>query len=164
MPETTPVSIDPRITDKDEYYMNLAFEVAKGSKCLRAAYGAIIVKDGRIVATGYNGKPPHSINDAVCYRTGLPDNASKPNCCIHSEENANIHSAPEERLGATLYVSGVPCTDCALLIMASGIRRVVYFDGPAASGHMGNSDLEFWGKYGFGDKIELTPIKTRPTS
>ncbi|HEY3344846.1 MAG TPA: deaminase [Anaerolineaceae bacterium] len=152
---------DPRITDKDEYYISLAFAVSKGSKCLRAAYGSVVVKDGRIVATGYNGKPPHSINDHICYREGLPDNASKPNCCIHSEANAIIHSAPEERQGATLYVSGVPCTDCALLIMASGIRRVVYYDGPAASGHLGNSDLEFWKKYGFDEKVELVPIKTK---
>jgi hypothetical protein len=38
---------------------------------------------------------------------------------------------------------------------------VVYYDGPAASGHLGNSDLEFWKKYGFDDKIELVPIKTK---
>ena len=142
---------------KDAYYLNLAFAVARGSKCLRAHYGTVIVNHGRIVATGYNGKPPGSINDHICYREGLPDNASKPNCCIHSEVNAIIHSAPEERMGATMYVSGIPCSDCALVIMGSGIRRLVFYDGPSDTGHRGNSDLEFWRKYGFDQKIEIVP-------
>lgn len=146
---------------KDDYYMSLAFAVAKGSKCLRAQYGAVIVKDGRIVATGYNGKPPHSVNDHICYREGLPNNASKPNCCLHSEANAIIHSAPEERQGATMYVSGIPCTDCALLIMASGVTRLVYYDGPSASGHLGNSDHDFWSMYGFDRKIELVSYQDK---
>ncbi len=147
-----------KMRTKDEYYMHLAFAVALGSKCLRAHYGTIIVKDGRIVATGYNGKPAGSINDHVCYREGLPDNASKPNCCIHSELNAIIHSAPEERLGATMYVSGIPCTDCSLAIMQSGIARLVFYDGPSDTGHRGNSNQEFWQKYGFDARIDIVPL------
>jgi len=110
------------------------------------------------VATGYNGKPAGSINDAICCREGPPDNAAKPNCCIHSELNASIHSAPGERLGATMYVSGIPCTDCSLAIMQSGIIRLVSYDGPSDSGHRGNGNQEFWEKYSFSSRIENIPL------
>lgn len=77
------------ITNKDAYFMNIALKVADGSKCIRAKYGSVIVsKDGRIISTGYNGKPRGSKNDHICYRNGLPDNSPKPNCCLHSEANA----------------------------------------------------------------------------
>lgn len=137
--------------------MELAFHIASASKCLRAKYGAIIVsKDGRIVSTGRNGKPRSSINDDVCYRVGLEDNAAKPNCCLHSESNALMFCSPEERDGATMYVSGIPCTDCALLIAQSGIARLVYYTGEQSSGHRGNFDLEFYKKYGM--KFEVVPF------
>lgn len=59
-----------------------------------------------------------------------------------------MFSDPLERLGGTMYVSGIPCNDCALLIMQSGVRRLVYLDGPAASGHIGSSTDELWAQYG----------------
>lgn len=129
--------------------MDLAFQVSKGSKCVRAQYGTIIVtKRGGISSTGYNGKPTRSTNDAICYREGLPPNAPKENCCIHSEWNAIMFSDPEERQGGTMYVSGIPCNDCALLIMQSGIARLVYFDGASVTGHRGCSNDGYWDKYG----------------
>lgn len=131
------------------YYMRMAFEASKGSKCKRANYGTVIVsKDGRLVSTGYNGKPRGSTNDNVCYREGLPPNSPKENCCIHSEANAIMFSDPVSRIGGTMYVSGVPCNDCALLILQSGIVRLVYYTGPQLSGHKGSSDETFWTKYG----------------
>jgi len=135
--------------NKDEYYMKLAFDVAQASKCKRAKYGSILVsRDGRIVSSGFNGKPRGSINDDVCYREGLPDNdRTNPQCCIHSESNCIDFCAPEEREGATIYVSGIPCKDCMLRIIQSRIARVVYYDGPSESGHKGNMDLEFIGQY-----------------
>jgi deoxycytidylate deaminase len=305
---------------KDDYYMGLTFEISKASKCLRAKYGSVLVsRDGRIISTGYNGKPRGSCNDHICYREGLPDNArvaiSSPmdyrlvplsqeqfamvsdidyewacgwkwylsqsgyavrnrhvddpvdlsavirmhreivirsgvvltsnmdvdhisgnpldnrrdnlrpcshmdnqangklrtnntsgfpgvgkkgdkwrayikrdgkfkhlgvfdtaeeardayrsaanllfgefspvnrsiplhNCCLHSESNCIGFSSPIDREGGTLYVSGVPCTDCALLIAQSGVSRLVYYDGPSASGHRGNFDFDFYDKYG----------------
>src|SRR6266699_542895 len=134
---------------KDKYYMDLAFQVSKGSKCFRAQYGTVIVSSrGTIVSTGYNGKPTGSCNDHVCYREGLPPNAPKENCCLHSEWNAIMFSAPVDRDGGTMYVSGVPCNDCSLLIMQSGISTLVYFDGTLVSGHRGSSDDAFWEKYG----------------
>lgn len=134
---------------RDDYFMGLAFQVAKASKCVRAKYGSVLVsRDGRIISTGYNGKPRGSSNDHICYRQGLPDNAAKPNCCLHSEANCLMFSSPDERMGGTLYVSGIPCTDCTLLIAQSGVARLVYYDGPTSSGHKGNFDLSFYEQYG----------------
>lgn len=145
-------------TKKDLYYLRITKTIAEGSKCLRAKYAAILVKDGRIIATGYNGKPKGAINDHICYRENLEDNAAKPNCCIHSEANCLLHSSPIERVGATMYVSGIPCTDCSLLIMASGVSRLVYLNGAASSGHLGNSDLEYFKRYGFETTIDIVAV------
>lgn len=147
-----------RVTKADKYYMKLAHAVSRGSKCVRANYGTVIVsKDGRIVSTGYNGKPRGSTNDHVCYREGLPPNAPKENCCIHSEANAIMFSDPVERQEATMYVSGIPCNDCALLILQSGISRLVYYTGPQSSGHRGSSDDSFWEKYGSNiERVDFT--------
>jgi deoxycytidylate deaminase len=61
-------------------------------------------------------------------------------------------------MGATLYVSGVPCKDCALRIMQSGIRRLVYLNEGM---HVGSTPDEFWEKYGFGqDRLERVPMTT----
>lgn len=138
----------------DDYYMGLAFQVAEGSKCIRAKYGSVLVShDNRIISTGYNGKPRGSSNDHLCYRQGLPDNAAKPNCCLHSEANCLLFSSPIDRIGGTLYVSGVPCTDCALLIAQSGVARLVYYDGPSVTGHVGNFDAGFYTSYGMSFEV-----------
>lgn len=134
--------------NRDLYFMRIALLVAERSKCLRAKYGSVLVSsDGRIVSTGYNGKPRDSKNDDVCYRQGLENNASKPNCCLHSEMNCLFFASPEERIGATLYVSGVPCTDCALMIAQSKVDRLVYLNAPSGN-HTGNFDFGFLKDYG----------------
>ncbi len=145
------------ILKADRYYMNLAFAIAKGSKCVRAYYGSLIVAaDGRrIIATAVNGKPAHSLCDHLCFREGLPPNAAKVNCCIHSEVNCLLFSNSLDRLGGTMYVSGVPCCDCLLVIMNAGLARLVYFAGTTDSGHKGNSDDDFWQRYGV--PIERVP-------
>lgn len=162
----------------DKRYMNLAFEVSRASKCVRAQYGTVIVsRRGTVVSTGYNGKPAGSCNDHICYRQGLPPNAPKENCCLHSEWNAIMFSSPADREGGTMYVSGIPCNDCALLIMQSGISRLVYFDGASVTGHKGCSSDDYFEKYGvqvervaftyelwdelYGDKVEAVDDNTR---
>jgi len=107
----------------DAYFMNLAYSVAERSTCPRRKVGAVIVRNKRIVATGYNGAPaglPHCTTDG-CYL----DNG---HCirAIHAEVNALLECAPMERENATLYVTDYPCQNCAKLIINSGIRRVVY--------------------------------------
>lgn len=148
------------INHKDAYFMRIALDVSMGSKCVRAQYGSVIVsKDGRIISTGYNGKPRGSSNDHICYRVGLEDNAAKPNCCLHSEANALLFSNPLDRMGGTIYVSGRPCTDCLLMIFQSGISRLVYLDEDNQTGHSGNINKSFISEYGFCDKLIVDTIK-----
>lgn len=137
------------ILKRDRYYMELAFTVASGSKCIRAQYGSVLVHPmGHLITTGYNGKPAGSCNDYICYREGLPANAPKDNCCLHSESNTLLFAGRERSTGATLYVTGVPCNDCALDMMQAQIARLVYWAGPTSHGHQGCVDEAYWLKYG----------------
>jgi len=150
-----------KIKQRDSYYIDLAHAIKSGSKCFRARYGALIVAaDGkRIIATGFNGKPAGSTNDDICYREGLPPNSPKANCCLHAEANALLFSSSVDRLGGTMYVSGRPCSDCALLIMNSGIARLVYDDRDTESGHPGWSGDDVWKKYG--TKLDVVRFSER---
>ncbi len=109
----------------DKYFMNIANEVAKRSTCERAQVGAVIVKEKRILTTGYNGSPrglPH------CYEVGcLMDNG---HCVrtLHAEQNAIIQAALHGIIteGATIYVTHQPCFLCAKMIINAGLVRIVY--------------------------------------
>lgn len=114
----------------DKNFINIALEIATASKCVSKQVGAVIVKDGRILSTGYNGTP-----------------AGYRNCCdhweneytkehhdwsktyeIHAEMNALIWAA---RKGisiedATIYVTLEPCSECSKNLIAAGIKRIVY--------------------------------------
>lgn len=109
----------------DDYFMRIAFEVARRSTCPRAAVGAVIVRDKRILTTGYNGAPrglPHCTEvgclmvNGHCVRT------------LHAEQNAIIQGALHgvDVSGSTLYVTHQPCLSCAKMIINAGIVRVVY--------------------------------------
>jgi len=109
----------------DEYFMGIAFEVAKRSTCPRAQVGAIIVRDKRILTTGYNGAPsglPHC-TEVGCLMVG-------GHCVrtLHAEQNAIIQAALHgvSIAGSTLYVTHQPCLTCAKMIINAGIKRVVY--------------------------------------
>lgn len=138
------------IEKQDRYYINLTFQIAQGSKCHRARFGALIVAaDGRrIVGTGFNGKPAHSICDHLCFREGLPVNAAAGPCCLHAERNCLLFSDPVSRQGGTMYVSGNPCEECALAIMQAGLARLVFFDGADATRNKSYSSPAFWDRYG----------------
>jgi dCMP deaminase len=109
----------------DEYFLEIAFSVAERSTCDRAHVGAVLVRDKRILSTGYNGSPAglphcdevgHLIVDGHCVRT------------LHAEQNAIIQSALHGvgSEGATAYVTHQPCLTCAKMLINAGIRRVVY--------------------------------------
>ncbi len=109
----------------DEYFMGITFQVAKRSTCNRARVGAIIVKDRRILTTGYNGAPAglphcddvgHLMVDGHCVRA------------LHAEQNAIIQAALHgvSVKGGTIYVTHQPCLTCAKMIINAGIVRVVY--------------------------------------
>ena len=129
--------------DWDEYFLDIALSVGRRATCLRRKYGAIIVKDHVIVSSGYNGSPrgeANCIDTGVCERERLkvPKGERYELCvAVHAEQNAIINAAPDQMLGATIYVAGVnvadgstasgePCKLCRRMIKNARIARVVY--------------------------------------
>lgn len=116
--------------------MNLAEVVMSRADCLRRQVGAIIVKDLRIMATGYNGTP-HNITDCSdggCVRCQkrqsgeLESGVNEESCvCIHAEQNVIIQAAylGLSSKGSTLYSTTNPCSSCAKMLINAGIVRVV---------------------------------------
>ena len=114
----------------DQNFINIAFELASASKCVSKQVGAVIVKDGRILSTGYNGTPAGYINCRDHWNgeyTSEHHEWSKT-YEIHAEMNAIIWAAREgiSIEGATIYVTLEPCSECSKNVIASGIKRIVY--------------------------------------
>ena len=97
---------------KREYYLNIAKAVAQRSTCLRRQYGAVIVKDDVIIATGYNGSARGDENCCdvgVCWREahGVPHGQQYEKClAVHAEANAIISANGQDMIGSTLYLAG----------------------------------------------------------
>jgi len=108
----------------DLAYMRMAVEWAKLSHCQRKQVGALIVKDGMIIADGYNGTPSGFPN--VCEN----EDGETHWYVLHAEANAitKLAKSNNSAQGATLYITLSPCRDCAKLIHQAGIIRVVYAD------------------------------------
>ena len=128
-----------RTADWDRYFLNIAAETASRSNCDRRRHGAVIVRKRRIRSTGYNGPPSgHPHCDAGACPRARAESVSgwgHDNCiAIHAEANAILLSSPEERDGATIYITGVPCFGCAKLIANSGIAEVVSEGGDTYEG------------------------------
>ena len=121
----------------DKRFMEMTELVSTWSSCIRRQVGAIIVKDKRILTTGYNGAPSgvNSCKDrAQCIR--IERNIASGTCqeicyAVHAEQNAICQAAKLGLSidGATLYCTHQPCTICARLIINSGIKKVVYKNG-----------------------------------
>jgi len=120
----------------DEYFIDIAHTIKKRSSCLTRQVGAVLVKDRRIIATGYNGTPTgiKNCNEGGCPRCAariegkLASGQDLEKCtCSHAEENAIVQSAlhGNSSKGATLYTTFTTCTNCAKMIINSGIKRVV---------------------------------------
>ncbi|HPF53260.1 MAG TPA: dCMP deaminase family protein [Eubacteriales bacterium] len=126
---------------KHNYYLDIAAAVAKRSTCLRRQYGAVIVKNDEIVATGYNGAPRGDTNCCdvgTCWRevNNIPHGEQYEKCvAVHAECNAIISASRNEMLDSTLYLYGFendepipdprPCLICSRLIKNAGIKLVV---------------------------------------
>ena len=123
----------------DARFMELAKVISGWASCYKAnrKIGAVIVKNKRIVTTGYNGAPAGiktCVERGECLRQklGIPSGTRAELCyAVHAEQNAIIQAA---RLGssidgATLYCTHQPCVLCAKMIVNAGIRRVVYREG-----------------------------------
>jgi len=124
-----------RRPDWNEYFMQITYLVATRSTCLRRKVGALLVKNKRILATGYNGAPRHLPHCAEvgCLREklGIPSGQRQEICRgLHAEQNAIIQAALYEINieGSTLYCTHQPCLTCSKMIINAGIRRI-YFQG-----------------------------------
>jgi len=122
----------------ETYFMDITFLVAKRSTCLRRAVGALIIKDKRILSTGYNGAPTgikHCV-ETGCLRENLNvPSGEKHELCrgIHAEQNAIIQAAYHGVFikGATLFCTNQPCSICAKMIINAGINKICYASGYA---------------------------------
>lgn len=121
--------------DWDLYFLNIAVAVADRADCTRRKVGAVIVKNHRVVSTGYNGAPAgrKGCLEGACPRgaSDVPPGSSYdtgPGSCIavHAEANAIIYADYDKCLGATLYCTDEPCGGCQKLIDGAGISRVVW--------------------------------------
>lgn len=117
----------------DEYFMEIARIVAMRSNCMKRKVAAVIVKDRRIISTGYNGTPrgAKNCNDGGCPRcNALADSGTQLGECLcsHAEENSIVQAAYHgiSVRGATLYSTFSPCLICTKMIINAGIGKVVY--------------------------------------
>ena len=120
----------------DEYFMEIADLVSSRSTCLRRRVGAVIVKDKRILSTGYNGAPTGlaHCSEVGCLRDKLkiPPGKNQELCRgLHAEQNSIIQAALSGTSisGATIYVTCQPCILCAKMLINSGIKKIVIKKG-----------------------------------
>lgn len=116
----------------DQYFMTLASLAARRSNCMRRQVGCVLVREKRVISTGYNGTPRNVKNctEGGCPRCngGCAGGAGLNTClCIHAEENALLE-AGRERVGggAVLYCNTCPCLTCSIKIVQVGITEVVF--------------------------------------
>jgi len=120
----------------DEYFMKITHDVAERAICVKRQVGAVIVKDNRILSTGYNGAPkgfPHCTPEKCIRRQMNIPSGQRHELCrgLHAEQNAIIqaawHGAKIE--GATMYCNYQPCVICVKMMINAGILRLVYEGG-----------------------------------
>ena len=119
-----------------EYFMSITRMVAMRTTCLRRAVGAILVKDKRILATGYNGAPAglRHCEEVGCLRedSSIPSGTRHELCRgLHAEQNAIIQAAYHGLAinGATLYCTNKPCVICSKMLINAGIQQIYYAEG-----------------------------------
>lgn len=124
----------------DQYFMQLASLAAQRSNCMKRRVGCVLVREKRVISTGYNGTPRGLKNcgEGGCPRCndGHGSGAGLSTClCIHAEENALLEAGRERiREGAILYCDTCPCLTCSIKIAQVGISEVVYSQGYSMDG------------------------------
>ena len=120
-------------TDWNTYFMSIARLVATRSTCVRRQVGCVLVKEKRILSTGYNGAPSGLAHceDVGCLRQQLniPSGERHEICRgVHAEQNAIAQAAKmgHSLEGTTIYITHSPCSICTRLIINAGITRVVF--------------------------------------
>ena len=127
---------DGKRPDWDEYFMDVAHAIRQRADCTRRHVGSILVKDKRIISTGYNGTPRGTKNcsEGGCERCNsseekYPKGSSLEKCaCSHAEENSIVQAALHgvSTKGAILYTTNSPCTICSKMLINAGIERIVF--------------------------------------
>lgn len=119
---------------KHKFFIDTVIRLGQESKCVSKKVGAIIVRDGRIISTGYNGTISgyHNCNDIFDGDTFDKDEHHRWSLLheIHAEQNALMMAAKHGIAvnNCTMYTSLQPCNNCLKLILASGIRHVVFYE------------------------------------
>ena len=122
--------------DWDEYFLDIAKLVSRRSSCRRRSVGAVLVREKRILATGYNGAPTglrHCL-DLGCLReqNNVPSGERHELCRgLHAEQNSIIQAALHgvSVKEATLYCTNHPCVICAKMIINAGVAKVIFQEG-----------------------------------
>lgn len=122
----------------DEYFLKICELVSSRSTCIRRQVGAILVKDKRILATGYNGAPSGLAHceEVGCLRKELGiASGERAELCrgLHAEQNAIVQAAFHgiRIQGATLYSTTMPCSVCMKMLINAGVELIVYKEGYA---------------------------------
>nr|HID57906.1 cytidine deaminase [Desulfobacterales bacterium] len=122
----------------EEYFMEIATLISKRSTCLRRKVGAILVKDKRILATGYNGAPTglrHCLDIGCLREKEKISSGERHELCrgLHAEQNAIIQAALHgvSIKGSTLYCTNLPCSICTKMLINAGVKKIVYKEGYA---------------------------------
>ncbi len=136
----------------DEYFMKIADDVATRATCVRRRVGAVIVKDRRILTTGYNGVPAGITHctPETCLRTihNVPSGERHELCRgLHAEQNAIIQAAYHgvSIRGAVIYITNQPCSICTKMLINSGIRTFIFrdpYNAPLAQEMMREAGVE----------------------
>ncbi|HEY3375674.1 MAG TPA: cytidine/deoxycytidylate deaminase family protein [Candidatus Aquicultor sp.] len=120
----------------DEYFMNIARQVSERSTCIRRKIGAVVVRDKRILTTGYNGAPSgiRHCYDVGCLRQerGIASGERHELCRgLHAEQNAIIQAAlyGVAVRGGSIYCTHQPCSLCAKMLINAGILEILYVEG-----------------------------------
>jgi len=120
----------------DEYFLEVASLVSRRATCLRRRVGAVLVKDKKILATGYNGAPSgirHCI-DTLCLRDKLKiPSGQRHELCrgLHAEQNVILQAAlyGVSTKGSALYVTNQPCIICTKMLINAGIKEIIISEG-----------------------------------
>ena len=150
--------------DKHNYYLDMAQTVLERATCLRRKYGAVIVKNDEVIATGYNGAPRGRENCTdldFCAREKLNiKQGQNYELCrsVHAEQNAIISAARRDTKGATMYMVGIDaktgevldhidsCIMCKRVVINAGIERVIVKDKSSEEGYK-IYDVNDWVKF-----------------
>lgn len=126
----------PQRPDWQQYFIDIAHLVARRSTCIRRRVGAVLVKDKRILATGYNGAPTGLAHckDVGCLRekNDIPSGQRHELCRgLHAEQNAIIQAAYHgiSIRDATLFCTTLPCSICLKMLINAGITEIVFEEG-----------------------------------